>query len=286
MQELYRSLEHAITFEHKRTHEPQSFDFHLHQDHFEIYFFLGGDVHYFIEKQAYPLQHGDLLVMNSSELHRPNFRTPRQRYEVIVMHFDPRPIAAFSSPQLDLLHCFTQRALGENNRLRMNPHQIEEMLQLCERLKQHKQPDAPPGADILYVTTFIELLVFINQAFSRQDEPQKTVHIPEKLTALLAYIDGHLDQDLSLETLESTFFMNRSYLCRLFKKHTGSTIHEHILFKRIARAKSLLRDGSTVTDACQLSGFNDYSNFIRTFKKTVGLPPRQYQALNGSGKIG
>ncbi|MCD1260561.1 AraC family transcriptional regulator [Paenibacillus athensensis] len=278
----YPNHEHAITLYHNRTLEPQPFDFHLHQDLYEIYFFLSGDVHYFIEKQVYPLQHGDLLVMNSNELHRPNFRTPRQRYEVLVIHFDPRQAARFSSPHFDLLHCFTQRPPGENNRLRLNPHQIEDILRLYERMKACAQPDAAPGADILYVTAFIELLVFINQAFSRQDEPQKNAHIPEKLSALLAYIDGHLDQDLSLETLESTFFMNRSYLCRLFKKHTGSTIHEHILFKRIARAKSLLREGSTVTDACQLSGFNDYSNFIRTFKKAVGLPPRQYQALNGS----
>ena len=62
------------------------------------------------------------------------------------------------------------------------------------------------------------------------------------------------------------------------KQRSDSTIHEHILFKRINKAKQLLREGSTVTDTCQLAGFNDYSNFIRTFKKAVGLPPRQYQS--------
>jgi AraC-like DNA-binding protein len=279
MMDLYTNLLQAINYRHSVYHELPKVEFHQHQELFEIYFFLTGNVHYFIEKQVYPLQYGDLLLMNSSELHKPTFQS-NQRYEVIVIHFNPAVIMPLSSPRFDLLSCFTNRPLGEQNRMRFSAQQLEELLQFFERLERLSKPGAAEGSDILYIAVFLELLVFLNRAFISQLHGDEPSPIPEKLTALLQYIDQHLDQDLSLERLERTFFMNRSYLCRLFKKHTGSTIHEHILFKRIAKAKSLLKSGSNVTDACQLSGFNDYSNFIRSFKKTVGLPPRQYQALS------
>ncbi|UJF34124.1 helix-turn-helix domain-containing protein [Paenibacillus hexagrammi] len=283
MQELYSNLQEVISFSHSVRYNPAPFDFHLHRDQFEIYFFLTGHVHYFIEKQVYPLQYGDLLVMNSNELHRANFQSKQQRYEVIVIHFNPSMVDVFSSPAFPLLDCFINRPPGEQNRMRLSPQQIDSIMKLYERMEALQQPQAPAGSDILYVSAFIELLVFINRVFQGQDKQVEKAIMPDKLISLLAYIDENLDQDLSLDRLEHVVYMNRSYLCRLFKKHTGSTIHEHILFKRIARAKQLLREGSTVTDTCQQSGFNDYSNFIRTFKKVVGLPPRQYQAMQRKG---
>ncbi|MGG1556303.1 MULTISPECIES: AraC family transcriptional regulator [Paenibacillus] len=278
MQDIYHNLFDLVTFRHSVTHTPAPLGFHQHQDQYEIYFFLTGDVHYFIEKQVYQLQYGDLLIMHSNELHRPNFQSKKQRYENVVIHFNPSLAEHFNAPHFDLLGCFHNRAFGERNRIRLSQPQIDDIMKLFERMGLHRRPQAQPGSDILYLSTFIELLVFINRAFQNQDKQEEPAVMPDKLSALFAYIDENLDQDLSLDVLEQVVFMNRSYLCRLFKKHTGSTIHEHILFKRIAKAKQLLREGSTVTDTCQLAGFNDYSNFIRTFKKAVGLPPRQYQA--------
>jgi AraC-like DNA-binding protein len=280
MLEVYEDLQKSIYYSHTVRNELPKVDFHQHQELFEIYFFLTGHVHYFIEKQVYPLQYGDLLVMNSNELHKPNFQS-NQRYEVIVIHFNPAVVAELSSPDFDLLGCFTNRPLGEQNHMRFSDQRLQELLHLFDRLEKLSMPRTAAGSDILYLAAFLELLVFLGRAFNSEqhgqsDEPSA---IPGKLRDLLHYIDNYLDQDLSLDKLEHTFFMNRSYLCRLFKKHTGSTIHEHILFKRIAKAKMLLKAGSNVTDACQLAGFNDYSNFIRSFKKTVGLPPKQYQAL-------
>ncbi|CAH1224405.1 HTH-type transcriptional activator RhaR [Paenibacillus allorhizoplanae] len=278
MQEMYKNLDRLLTFRHAVTHNPIPLDFHQHQDQYEIYFFLTGDVHYFIEKQVYPLQYGDLLIMHSNELHRPNFQSKKQRYENVVIHFNPELLQHMNSQQFDLLNCFNNRVFGEQNRMRLTPPQIDDIMKLYDRMEMHRRPQALPGSEILYFATFIELLVFINRVFQNQGKQEEQVMMPDKLSSLFTYIDENLDQDLSLEVLEQVVFMNRSYLCRLFKKHTGSTIHEHILFKRIARAKHLLREGSTVTDTCQLAGFNDYSNFIRTFKKAVGLPPRQYQS--------
>jgi AraC-like DNA-binding protein len=264
-----------LQYNHRRLEQPPRMEFHLH-DWYEVYFLIAGDVHYLIEKKVYPLTNGDLLVMNNRELHKPTFRS-NTPYEVIVFHFEPDLVTMFDSVfQYGLLDCFTNRALGEQNKIHFHPHQLEEVLTLFNRIDAMlRQPSDESG--LLLTTHFIELLVLLNRAFRQNLSPLISSAVPEKLAPVLDYIDHHLDQDLTLEALEQQFFMNRYYLSRLFRQSTGSTIHEYILLKRVAYAKKLLHDGHNVTDACQLSGFNDYSNFIRMFKRIVGLPPGQYR---------
>ena len=67
------------------------------------------------------------------------------------------------------------------------------------------------------------------------------------------------------------------YLNPVFKKETGSTIFQYIQAKRLCLAQLALSRGASVTEACEEAGFNDYSNFIRTFRKILGCTPGEYQ---------
>lgn len=269
-------------YSHRRMETPPRMDFHLH-DRFEVYIFITGEVNYLIEKKVYPLQYGDLLIMNNRELHKPTFRSDAV-YENIVVHFDPAVADLWrSADDYAMLDCFVNRPNGEGNRIRLTPRQLDEALSICHRTEQLSRSSLE-GGGLLLTAYMTELLVLVNQAFRQQvarpdddaaDSPPAAVH--EKLAPVLDFIDRHPERDLSLEALEGLFFMNRYYLSRLFRRATGSTIHEYILLKRIARAKKLLQEGLSVTEACQLSGFNDYSNFIRMFKRFVGMPPGQYR---------
>lgn len=275
MEKYYKDVNSMINYSHIRIENPGPADFHLH-DRYEIYFFLSGNVNYFIEKKVYPLHFGDLLLMNSHEIHKPHF-LPGEPYERIVIHFDSSIAQALSSPSFDLLGCFADRPTGEQNRIGLNRKQCDEILKLFGRLEALSGETAN-GSDVLRLAAFLELLVFINRAFRSTLPPGEAMpHVPEKLAPVLDYIDLNLEGDLSLETLEKHFFLNRFYLSRLFRQVTNSSLHEYIQFKRISRAKRLLAEGCNVTEACVRSGFNDYSNFLRMFRRTVGLSPGQYR---------
>lgn len=99
---------------------------------------------------------------------------------------------------------------------------------------------------------------------------------------LLYYIEKNYRENISLgELAKHKYFMNSSYLSRLFKQETGKTFSGYLMELRIKKAAELLKDGDIkVNDAASLSGYNDVSHFIQYFKKQYGCTPEEYRIQN------
>lgn len=249
------------------------FDFHLH-DEFEIYMFLSGGVRYFIEKNSYDLVPGDILLMRPGEIHKATF-TSNDTYERIVVNVSDNVLKMLSTEGNELSYCFFGRPHGEKNRLNSTDNEKDELVSLFEKLiiadKYRNMWN-----EQLKLSIFLDIMVKINRIFS--DETRVTPsHLHHRnLIPILEYIDQNIDKDLSLKILQDRFFVSGSYLCQLFRQTTGSTLHEYIIYKRISRAKQLLMNGESSNTAAVKSGFSDYSNFYRAFKKVTGYSPREY----------
>lgn len=258
-------------------HVPVEFrytEFHLH-DYFEIYFFINGNAKYFIEKKIYSLNHGDLLITNNNEIHK-SVVVPGQIYDVISMQIDPAFLQQLSSPKYSLINCFINRPHGENNKIILEKDQLKTVIDIFEKIETAYTSQVS-GSEILLVSYLMQLLFLINNNFKGSVQSKDSNTVSDRLTEILEYIDFNLHDDLSLNTLENKFNINHFYLSRLFKKTFGSTLHEYILFKRLSMSKRLLKSGKNVTEACELSGFNDYFHFIRIFKKYVGTSPGKFR---------
>lgn len=97
---------------------------------------------------------------------------------------------------------------------------------------------------------------------------------------IMTYINEHISETLSICNIAEHFFLSTSYLSVIFKKETGMTINKYITSQRIMLAKVRLSEGHSVTETCELCGFKDYSNFLKVFKKTVGISPKIYAKLS------
>ena len=92
--------------------------------------------------------------------------------------------------------------------------------------------------------------------------------------------------ELSVDQLAATMGLGRSQFYRKINAITNSTPTVYIQRVKIKKAKSLL-DGDSqmsfreIADRC---GFNDYSNFVRTFKNAYGVTPTEYSRSN-AGKV-
>ncbi len=98
----------------------------------------------------------------------------------------------------------------------------------------------------------------------------------DKVAAILEYINKNIDQKITLDLLEKLFYINKYYLCHIFKMNTGFTVNEYITYKKIMKSQELLISGVPVLEASSIVGFGDYSNFYKAFKKVVGCSPKKY----------
>lgn len=99
---------------------------------------------------------------------------------------------------------------------------------------------------------------------------------------ILAYINQNIAQPITIEQLAEHFYLSESYICRIFKAATSTTINKYITARRISIAKALLNEGISVAEAYERSGFTDYSNFFKAFTKAVGVSPKKYAHLTVS----
>ena len=63
----------------------------------------------------------------------------------------------------------------------------------------------------------------------------------------------------------------------MFRKYLKTSPKSYLETKRLAYSRILLRQGKSVVDACAESGFSDYSNYIRLFKRRFGITPNKYR---------
>lgn len=98
------------------------------------------------------------------------------------------------------------------------------------------------------------------------------------LEQAVAYIEGHLAEELSVRDLAAGCYVSADHLTRLFKKKYGMTVSEFIQDRRITLAGELLSRGDqTISMVANTVGFGNYSYFTEQFKKRYGMTPREYQ---------
>jgi AraC family transcriptional regulator len=95
--------------------------------------------------------------------------------------------------------------------------------------------------------------------------------------AVVAYIEDHLAEPISLATLAQLARLSPYYFCRAFKQSFGTPPHRFHTSQRIERAKTLLaRPAPSVTDIGFAVGFSQTSSFTAAFRRATGLTPTAY----------
>lgn len=96
---------------------------------------------------------------------------------------------------------------------------------------------------------------------------------------VIAYIQLHLDEDLTLSLLASHYHKNASALSNTFSKDMGMSLTTYIQQTRIQAALKLFNTTDmSVSEVATAVGYQDFSYFSRLFTRYVGHSPRAYLA--------
>lgn len=253
---------------------------HLHEC-CEILLCISGGKSFFIDERIYDADDGDLFVLNQYEAHKitASCDKPFKRY---VMQIYPAFLYDNSTSDTDLSSCFNVRGDNISHKIPLTGEECEKMLHIFRKLEN----EYSFGDDILKNLAAVEILANVNNLFSEKNR-NFTYHSNyenKTIVTALKYISLNLSNELSLEIVAKNSYISVNELCRLFKKHMGTTVTKYIMSRRITEAKKILKNGASVSETQEMCGFADYASFIRAFKRSVGMSPGQYKKTEISEK--
>lgn len=264
----------GFTFSWKRTVGNASYPYHCH-DGCELYLFLSGNVRVYIEKSCFIPPVDTLILFGPGQLHHIQSIDGTQ-YERIVIDLPVEYMERMEEKWL--FSSFLTE--GTDKLMTLSFSQREELLSLCRNILRYNFRSAK--GDFIRKNAYMEiLLATVNEFFAQKHEIFPNA-MPDLVVRIMQYVDGHLEENICFSRMAENFGVPLHILREEFRRHTGLTLREYLLERKIVCAKTLLKNGASVTEACFSSGFNDYANFIRSFKKKEGISPGKYGRSNGS----
>lgn len=261
-------------FFHLKDSLGQEYSFHYH-DFDKIVIFLSGNVDYHIEGASYKLKPWDIILVNRNLIHKAAIDTSVP-YERIIIYLNTDFIKENSTENTDLMSCFRIVKERENFLLRPTGEETEALSALLDELEE-EIGSKKFGSDVMAKSAYIRLLCRLCRMAVRQDSDRAvTKKSDPKLSEILLYINENLGGNLSVDGLAARCFLSKYHFMRRFKEMTGYTVHSYIQHKRLFLAAELIRGGRAASEAALLSGFGDYSTFLRAFKKMYGVTPGKF----------
>ncbi len=256
---------------HLKDRESGTFAYHYHEFH-KLILFLSGAVTYRVEGRGYELKGGDVLLIPAHAIHQPVIGTGAP-YARIILWIQPEAL-----DRKGLGDCFDRCRQQNAYLLDRGRYDQDKLLGLLRTLEEGIGGGGF-GSEVLSEGLFLQLMVWVNRWVlqAAPEQRESAVRSDPKIDEILDYINGNLTADLSVEELGRRFYLSRSWLMHRFKTITGCPIHQYVLQKRLILAAQLLREGESVGDAARSSGFADYSTFLRCFRKTYGVAPRDFR---------
>ncbi len=244
-------------------------DYHYHE-FCKLLILLSGSGSYLVEGQRYLLKPGDMVLLDSHCIHRPEF-TPGVPYERIILYISPDFLRRESVGGCRLEDCFS----GTNGHvMRLNEKSKKNLLAHVEALERELS-QTHYGREIACNSLLLQLLVGIARCRQQTHILQPTPAHPgdPTVTAIVSYLDSHLTENLTIDGLAERFYLSKFHMMRRFREQTGTTIHSYLNERRLFLARELLTQGIPSMEVCYQVGFGSYSSFARSFSKLFGATP-------------
>lgn len=228
----------------------------------ELLFCIEGKGNVICGSNNYDFSTGDVVVINTNEMHNV-ISDDYVRYYCLIV---------------DDEFCLSNGI--DISRLHFESHITSK--QVCDSYRQVTNAFASREDNkilsIRYNILGLLLLLVNNHSETVSSDYHKNDYVTVKrIKNVVEYIHSNLDSDICLDKIAQHIGISKYHLSRDFKKFTGNTIFEYINIARCKTASALIAGGMSVSLAAAECGFENLSYFSRTFKKYMGtLPSKQH----------
>lgn len=241
--------------------------FHCHNS-YEIYYMNSGKRTMLLEQKFYELLPGDVLLLCPNVPHK---GAATDAHEKLGIEFSKKFLDYyFTEPmQKELLSCY------KYNLIRLNRYEQQQFKALYSNIySDHKNGG-------LYSAALAQMLVMLDNAGKKHEletQPQSFTTHSKRIRSILEYIEENYRNIKSIDEIAEYTYLDKSYLCRLFKKETNMTIMDYLYNCRIQQAcERLASKNEPISLVAQNCGFENTSHFIKMFKSMLDCTPGQFR---------
>ncbi len=253
---------------HLRSEQGVKVDFHYH-DFCKLLFLVSGSGSYVVDGRRYLLRSGDVVVVGSRCVHQPDIEN--EPYERIILYISPEFLQNASTPDCDLMEVFSGK---RGHVLRPKETARRKLFGMVSELERELSGEGY-GRELLSNVSLLRLLVEAGRLLHHSDTqiPQPVMPQNPRILEIKQYLDGHLSEDIDIDTLANAFYISKYHMMRLFHKEIGLPVYNYLTQRRLLMARDLISQGIRATEACYRCGFRSYSSFTRAFSKHFGSTP-------------
>lgn len=253
---------------------PSQVGSHSHP-YYEFYFFLEGNMSMEIGGVPYPLQYGDVVLIPPEMPHRAVIHDASVPYRRFVFwiskeYYDQMVHLSQAYGYLREQIRKTGNHVFSNDPISFNAIQTK-VFRLIEEIHATRF-----GKEAKVSLCVSDLLLHLNRSAYEKAASKGYAKEQSLYENLIDYIEGHLEEELTLEQLAGVFYVSKFYIGHIFKENIGLSVHQYILKKRVAACRDAMLTGQKITSVYPIYGFKDYSSFFRAFKKEYGMSPKEF----------
>jgi len=248
----------------------------IYQSHhfYEIYFLLQGSIRVIVDELDLNPVMGETLIYPPSCMHRITHTDPSLPYERFYIYLSKEYLNAMSTPDYNFIAELERLTAGGRCYFRPGEEAVRELTEKADAIIEAARDTSPAAvlANRCRMTMYlIRLLGLLEESIASTEDSASS-----RMNELIRYINQNAAQPLSLDQLEEVFGISKYVLLHEFKDYTGMSIYQYILTRRVLLAQQLIQQGAKPNQACEQSGFTDYTSFYRAFKARTGKSPNQY----------
>ncbi len=257
-------------YTHAISHGTPQDDYCLHSHSlYEVVFCIQGDVIYLAEGNRYSLEPGSLLILSPAVPHKLFIcsEKPFERHTLYINY-------AGNASRLSAMMAQCQHPIG-NQEIGSAYYEPADVSTLRADFEKISVTAGSENQTIKALTpVFAQAMLADLMIAIDGKKPTYFTHSLSKTTdRLMLYLSSNCTRPLTLQDIADTFSVSRDYCNRLFHKAVGMSVMQYVIYCRVLNAKQLLADGVPAAEAAVRSGFSDYSNFYRAYRKITGRTP-------------
>lgn len=249
---------------------------HSH-NYYELYFFIKGNVLIDISGNTLPLKSGDVVIIPPKTKHRLTVQSQTMPYQRFILWISEEFYNQLLTISPDFGYLFhrpehTQNYIYHFDIISFNTIQVK-IIELLEEMHSFRF-----GNDALISSCINSLIMTISRMIYESENQVITKEKPSLYQNILKYIETHINEDISLDSIANSFYVSKYHIAHTFKNQMGLSIHQYALKKRLSLCKAAIASGSNISTAFLECGFRDYSSFYRAFKKEFGISPKEFKS--------